>query len=45
MLTQVYGVRDDRLGEVVAASIMKEENSKLDEEDIRKFCSGVVSER
>ncbi|XKL65481.1 hypothetical protein PGB90_008901 [Kerria lacca] len=37
---QVYGVSDDRLGEVVATSIVKREHSTLNEEDVKKFCEG-----
>lgn len=39
---QVYAVSDERLGEVVACSLVKYENSKLDEAALRKFCEGKV---
>lgn len=38
-------MQDNRLGEVVAASIIRKDTSQLNEEDIRKFCSGVVSDQ
>ncbi|XP_065205857.1 medium-chain acyl-CoA ligase ACSF2, mitochondrial-like [Planococcus citri] len=37
---QVYAVSDERLGEVVAASIMRNENSSLTEAEVRAFCEG-----
>ncbi|XP_065215188.1 medium-chain acyl-CoA ligase ACSF2, mitochondrial-like [Planococcus citri] len=37
---QVYAISDDRLGEVVAASIIRSENSSLSAEEIRDFCNG-----
>ncbi|KAK7582443.1 hypothetical protein V9T40_013888 [Parthenolecanium corni] len=40
---QVYAVSDERLGEVVACSLVKYENSKLDEAALRKFCEGKLA--
>ncbi len=40
---QVYGVSCQRLGEVVAASIVKTNGSDLRDDDVRNFCRGVVS--
>lgn len=39
---QVFAVADARLGETVAASIVKRENSSLSESDVQKFCEGKV---
>lgn len=40
---QVFAVADARLGETVAASIVKRENSSLSESDVRKFCEGKLA--
>ncbi|XP_065221994.1 medium-chain acyl-CoA ligase ACSF2, mitochondrial-like [Planococcus citri] len=40
---QVYGVSDARLGEKVAAAIIKTENSKLSELDVKQYCEGNIA--
>ncbi|XP_065205855.1 medium-chain acyl-CoA ligase ACSF2, mitochondrial-like [Planococcus citri] len=40
---QVYGVNDARLGEKVAAAIIKTENSTLSEADVKKYCEGKIA--
>ncbi|XP_065224462.1 medium-chain acyl-CoA ligase ACSF2, mitochondrial-like [Planococcus citri] len=40
---QVYGVSDARLGEKVAAALIKTEDSKLSEQDVKKYCQGTIA--
>ncbi|XP_065222005.1 medium-chain acyl-CoA ligase ACSF2, mitochondrial-like isoform X2 [Planococcus citri] len=40
---QVYGVSDARLGEKVAASIIKTKNSNLSEYDVKQYCEGKIT--
>ncbi|KAL1463238.1 hypothetical protein WDU94_015011, partial [Cyamophila willieti] len=39
----VYGVRDERMGEEIAASIRLRDNCSLSETDLRKYCKGKIS--
>ncbi|XP_065222001.1 medium-chain acyl-CoA ligase ACSF2, mitochondrial-like [Planococcus citri] len=40
---QVYGVSDARLGEKVAAAIIKTGNSNLSESDVKQYCEGNIA--
>ncbi|XP_050435536.1 medium-chain acyl-CoA ligase ACSF2, mitochondrial-like isoform X3 [Adelges cooleyi] len=40
---QVFGIPDERLGEVVCAAVKTVKNSKLDEIGVRKFCYGNIA--
>uniref|UniRef100_A0A8D8QYQ4 Medium-chain acyl-CoA ligase ACSF2, mitochondrial n=2 Tax=Cacopsylla melanoneura TaxID=428564 RepID=A0A8D8QYQ4_9HEMI len=43
MEIQVYGVPDERLGEIVAASILLTSESKLKQEDVKAYCKGKIA--
>jgi fatty-acyl-CoA synthase len=40
---QVFGVPDDRYGEVVCAWVILREGQELDEEGLREFCAGSIA--
>lgn len=40
---KVFGIPDERLGEVVCAAIKITEGSLLNEEKVKKYCNGNVS--
>lgn len=40
---QVFGIPDEKYGEQVAAWVQLKENSSLDEDGIREFCSGQIT--
>ncbi|XP_050439946.1 medium-chain acyl-CoA ligase ACSF2, mitochondrial-like [Adelges cooleyi] len=40
---QVFGIPDERLGEVVCAAVKTVKNSKLDEEGVKNFCHGHIA--
>ncbi|XP_065202713.1 medium-chain acyl-CoA ligase ACSF2, mitochondrial-like [Planococcus citri] len=40
---EVYGVSDTRLGEAVAAAVIKSPNSSLTERDIQEYCKGMIA--
>uniref|UniRef100_A0A8D8VFM1 Medium-chain acyl-CoA ligase ACSF2, mitochondrial n=1 Tax=Cacopsylla melanoneura TaxID=428564 RepID=A0A8D8VFM1_9HEMI len=39
----VYGVRDERMGEEIGASIRLQDNCSLSEADLREYCKGKIS--
>jgi len=39
----VFGIPDDRLGEVVCAAITITKGSSVDEETVKNYCNGNVS--
>ncbi|MEP5759829.1 MAG: AMP-binding protein [Litoreibacter sp.] len=40
---QVFGISDDRFGEIVCAWIVPSQNTRLDENDVRSFCKDNVA--
>ncbi|XP_065222009.1 putative acyl-CoA synthetase YngI isoform X2 [Planococcus citri] len=42
-IERVYGVTDARLGEKVAAAVIKKENSNLSESDVKQYCEGSIA--
>jgi len=40
----VFGIPDDRLGEVVCAAIKTTKGSTVDEETVKNYCNGNVSD-
>jgi len=41
---KVFGIPDDRLGEVVCAAITITKGSTVDEETVKNYCNGNVSD-
>jgi len=44
LVKKVFGIPDDRLGEVVCAAIKITKGSTVDEETVKNYCNGNVSD-